>query len=167
MEVSYAMGAALLTRTNLFFRLGMFDEEYFFWFDDVDYGLRVWSAGYRNVCVLECSVYHIGSATFGRANPKLRYYFSRNLLLLLVKLPLLSILAILPVTILEVIFTQILHSLKSSDTLGLLFTLIGLKHFTKRLIGRKLYTRKIMLSINMLHHTITHPYVTARNLRFL
>ncbi|CCC81982.1 glycosyltransferase [Thermoproteus tenax Kra 1] len=166
LDVSYAIGAALMTRSDLFFKLGMFDEDYFFWFDDVDYSLRVWSAGYRVVCVLRHFVYHIGSATFGKTNPKLQYYFSRNFMSLLMKLPVTSLVAILPIAIIEYTYVSILHYLRHLDTLGLLYSFIGLKHFVKRAIGRKLYTSKIRLSINT-YRAVAYPHLTAKNLHLL
>ena len=128
LEIAYAMGATLMTRTKLFLKLGMFNEDYFYWFDDVDYSLRVWAAGYRVVCTLNCFVYHIGSATLGKANPKLQYYFSKNMLKLLTKLPIITILRTLPYTTIEWIFVSLLHHLKIRDTMS--FISVSYTHLT-------------------------------------
>jgi len=164
LEVAYAMGAALMTRTELFFRLGMFDEGYFYWFDDVDYSLRVWAAGYRVACVLDCFVYHVGSATLGKTNPLLQYYFSRNLLLLLTKLPLAVIFNVLPFAIIEWIFNTLLHYLKVSDMISLAYSLLGIKHYLKTLSDLVGNTRKIPLTRRLLRN-ITSPYITAKNIK--
>ncbi|MEM4603657.1 MAG: glycosyltransferase family 2 protein [Nitrososphaerota archaeon] len=78
MEVFFTMGSALITRTNLFFKLGMFDEDYFYWYDDVDYCWRVRLAGFKVACIPSAVVHHYGSATLGKDNPKLYYYWVRN-----------------------------------------------------------------------------------------
>jgi len=164
LEIAYAIGAALMTRTELFFRLGMFTEDYFYWFDDVDYSLRVWAAGYRVVCVLNCHVYHVGSATFGKSNPKSWYYFSRNLMDMVTLLPSRVILKVIPFTIMEWFFASVLHCLKTRNTSGLIYSFLGIKHCLKRLKRHK--PPRISLSSKLLHG-ITSPYVTAKNIKIV
>ena len=57
-------GAALYHRT-LFEELGLFDEEFFAYLEDVDFNLRAVRAGHRCCYVPGAVVYHIGSATTG------------------------------------------------------------------------------------------------------
>jgi len=84
-NIFYAMGSALITRSTLFFRLGMFDEDYFYWYDDVDYCWRIRLAGFNVKCVTNAAVHHYGSATLGRENPLLSYYWVRNNILFCAK----------------------------------------------------------------------------------
>ena len=63
-------GAALYHRT-LFHRVGLFDEEFFAYLEDVDFNLRAVRAGIRCCYVPEAVVYHMGSATSGSKINKL------------------------------------------------------------------------------------------------
>ncbi|HLP25285.1 MAG TPA: glycosyltransferase, partial [Acidobacteriota bacterium] len=65
-EVSAVTGACLLTRTDLYRRLGGFDESAFgVAYNDVDYCLRVLDAGYRVIYTPQAKLMHWGSATRG------------------------------------------------------------------------------------------------------
>mgnify|MGYP001819858245 CR=1 FL=1 len=63
-------GAALYHRT-LFHQVGLFDEEFFAYLEDVDFNLRAVRAGIRCCYVPEAVVYHVGSATSGSKINKL------------------------------------------------------------------------------------------------
>ncbi|MCD6242832.1 glycosyltransferase family 2 protein [Candidatus Bathyarchaeota archaeon] len=84
-EVFYASGAALFVRTRLFFEVGMFDEDFFFWRDDVDFCWRLRLAGYKVACFTRVKAHHYVSATLGEHNPIISYYFTRNNIWLLAK----------------------------------------------------------------------------------
>lgn len=61
-------GACLLTRTELYRRLGGFDETDFrVAYNDVDYCLRAAAAGYRTVYTPQATLVHLGSASRGRS----------------------------------------------------------------------------------------------------
>ena len=49
--VGWLSGACLFVRADVFHAVGGFDERYFMYFEDVDFGRRVGLAGYRNVYV--------------------------------------------------------------------------------------------------------------------
>jgi len=76
-EVFYVSGAALLTRSDIFFRAGMFDEDLFLYRDDVDYSWRLRLMGYKCACVVDAKAYHWGSATLG-GSPYISYFIMRN-----------------------------------------------------------------------------------------
>jgi GT2 family glycosyltransferase len=84
-EAFYASGAALFTRSKIFNKLGMFDEDLFLYHDDLDYGWRSRLAGLRVACLVNTSVYHYGSATLGSGNPLLLYFVIRNSIWVLAK----------------------------------------------------------------------------------
>ena len=77
-EAFYVSGAALLTRSDVFFRVGMFDEDLFLYRDDTDYSWRVRLLGYKCACIVDTKAYHWGSATLGFGNPRFFYFFMRN-----------------------------------------------------------------------------------------
>ncbi|MDQ3974044.1 MAG: glycosyltransferase [Actinomycetota bacterium] len=77
----FASGGALITPTELFLDAGGFDDSFFAFFEDVDYGWRLWVLGYEVVYVPTSKVYHRHHGTierFGYARE--RYLLERNAL---------------------------------------------------------------------------------------
>lgn len=62
-EVSYASGAALLIRKNVYFEIGGFDEDIFMYGDDIDLSFRCWLKGYKVFAVPLSIAYHKHYAT--------------------------------------------------------------------------------------------------------
>lgn len=60
-----ACGGAALYRRTLFDDIGLFDEDYFAYLEDVDMGLRAQSAGYKCLYVPTAIMYHLGCGTTG------------------------------------------------------------------------------------------------------
>lgn len=60
-EAGWLSGACLLVRSDVFHRLGGFDESYFMYFEDVDLGDRIRTAGHINMYVPSAHVTHIGA----------------------------------------------------------------------------------------------------------
>lgn len=84
-DVTWASGAALCVRTELYLRLGGLDADFFAHMEEIDLCCRMIGAGYR-VCALSGSeIYHMGGATLPQGNPKKVYLNFRNNLLLLHK----------------------------------------------------------------------------------
>jgi GT2 family glycosyltransferase len=84
-KLSYLSGAALMVRTAAFFKVGMFDEDLFLYYDDVDFSLRLLARGWEIAVVPNCFVFHWESATMGRESPLYFYYTIRNNLWVLAK----------------------------------------------------------------------------------
>jgi GT2 family glycosyltransferase len=61
-------GAALLVRREAFVAAGGFDEAYRNGFEDVDLGMKLWSAGWRVRYVPEAAIVHLEGASRGRAH---------------------------------------------------------------------------------------------------
>jgi GT2 family glycosyltransferase len=57
-NAAYACGASMLMRAQALRQLGMFDEDYFIYHEDVDLCLRAWVAGWRVTYVPEAVVWH-------------------------------------------------------------------------------------------------------------
>jgi GT2 family glycosyltransferase len=66
----------LLTRRAIE-TVGLFDESYFFSFEDLDWCLRARRAGFASVVAPDARVYHQGSASMGDS-PERLYYAARN-----------------------------------------------------------------------------------------
>jgi GT2 family glycosyltransferase len=60
-----ACGGAALYRRSLFLDIGLFDDDYFAYLEDVDIGLRAQSAGYKCYYVPTALIYHLGCGTTG------------------------------------------------------------------------------------------------------
>ena len=64
-EVFGACAGAALYHRSLFKELGLFDEDFFAYLEDVDFNMRAVRAGHRCCYLPGAMVYHIGSATTG------------------------------------------------------------------------------------------------------
>ena len=138
----------------------MFDEDYFFWFDDVDYCLKVQDIGFKVGCVLDALAYHYGSATIGKDNPRLVYYYARNHIRLLIKgVPLLKALPYLMLGFVESISTTLLHSLRYRDSISLVYAILGYKDALKGI-------RKRMLMNSRTYRKLS-PELTAKVLKLI
>lgn len=82
----FVCGGAALLRRDLFLRLGGFDQDFFAYFEDVDFGWRAWLAGYRVVLVTSSVVRHRHQGTAARLPfpPRMRLY-ERNALASVIK----------------------------------------------------------------------------------
>ena len=78
-EVSFASGCCMLFSPEVFEKIGEFDEEYFMYYEDVDFCLRARSAGIRIVYLPDAVVYHkVGSTSGGEQSKLSIYYNNRN-----------------------------------------------------------------------------------------
>ena len=81
-EVDGVSGCAMLVRREVFEAVGLFGEEYFYGFEDLELCLRARAAGFRTVCAGRAIVQHEGAASIGRTSARRLYFASRNHLLL-------------------------------------------------------------------------------------
>ena len=64
-EIFSACAGAAMYRKSLLEKIGMFDDNYFAYMEDVDLAIRSKISGYVNLMCPDAVVYHIGSATSG------------------------------------------------------------------------------------------------------
>jgi GT2 family glycosyltransferase len=76
---------AAVFRAGLFKTLGLLDERFESYLEDVDFGLRCAEAGFSGLYVPEAVGYHRGSATLGRWHPDTVRKIARNQVLLIAK----------------------------------------------------------------------------------
>jgi len=109
-EAFFASGAALLAPSDLFFRVGMFPERFFLYYDDVDCCWRVRRLGYSDEALVTAYVYHYGSATFGERSLMYLYYDSRNRIWNIYRnMPRRLLLQSLLLVVLEILVAYMLH----------------------------------------------------------
>lgn len=86
--VDWLAGASMMIRREVFDAIGLYDENFFFYFEETDFCLRAARAGFGTWYVPESRVEHIGAASSGwkdRSKPRAafwwdgrRYYFYKN-----------------------------------------------------------------------------------------
>jgi len=77
-EIFGACAGAALYRREMFDEIGIFDEKYFAYFEDVDLSYRMHLFGWKCIFVPDAIVYHIHSATSQKASPFKIFYLERN-----------------------------------------------------------------------------------------
>jgi GT2 family glycosyltransferase len=81
-SVDYPSGAASLLRSRALDEVGDFEESFYLYFEDADWGLRAAAQGWRSIYVPGARVVHVGSAGTASDPARRRYYNVRNRLLL-------------------------------------------------------------------------------------
>ncbi|MFY0604056.1 MAG: glycosyltransferase family 2 protein [Flavobacteriaceae bacterium] len=84
-EIFWASGACFFIRSEVFFKLQGFDEDYFAHQEEVDLCWRIKNEGYMVKYVGTSTVYHVGGATLQESNPRKTFLNFRNSLLNVVK----------------------------------------------------------------------------------
>ncbi len=84
-EVSFIPFTAALLRKELFHRVGLLDEEFESYLEDVDFGLRCAVSGHTGRYVPQAVAHHRGSATLGAWHPDTVRRMARNQVLLVAK----------------------------------------------------------------------------------
>lgn len=74
-----ACAGAALYRKRMFDDIGLFDEDFFLLYEDVDLSFRAQLRGYKCIYVPDAVVYHKASSSIGNDTPISVYYSHRNL----------------------------------------------------------------------------------------
>jgi GT2 family glycosyltransferase len=77
-EVDAVSGCAMLVRREVFETAGLFEEDYFYGFEDLEFCLRARRHGFRTAVASDAVVHHAGQASIGRASPRRLYFAVRN-----------------------------------------------------------------------------------------
>ena len=78
----YAHGAAMLIKREAIDKVGLMPEDYFLYYEEIDWSMMFARAGYEIWYDSACTVYHKESQSTGQASPLRTYYITRNRLLL-------------------------------------------------------------------------------------
>jgi len=84
-EIRFAPFTAAIFRADLFQRVGLLDEQFESYLEDIDFGFRCSVAGFTGIYAPQAVAYHTGSATLGRWHRDTVQKISRNQLLLVAK----------------------------------------------------------------------------------
>jgi GT2 family glycosyltransferase len=84
-EIRLTPFTAAIFRKELFERVGLLDEGFESYLEDVDFGIRMAIAGFTGIYVPNAVAFHQGSATLGRWHPDTVRKIARNQLLLVAK----------------------------------------------------------------------------------
>ncbi len=84
-RIAMASATATLFRAELFAKIGLFEERFESYLEDVDLGLRCAAAGLAGVYTPDAVASHRGSATWGAWTPRTVRLISRNQLLLVAR----------------------------------------------------------------------------------
>jgi GT2 family glycosyltransferase len=77
-EVFGVNAGAALYKSEMLEQIGLFEEECFAYYEDVDLALRVRLAGWKCMYVPQAVVYHKQSITYGKKSPIIKYLITRN-----------------------------------------------------------------------------------------
>lgn len=80
-NVSFATGACLMIRREVLFKIGLFDQRYFLYYEDADLNVRIKKAGYEIVYVPPAVLWHNNSGSSGSGSELHDYYLTRNRML--------------------------------------------------------------------------------------
>lgn len=86
-DVDQVMGAAFFIRKEVFSTIGVLDDAFFIWFEEVDFCRRAKSAGYRIAYVATSEIVHHGGESFAKTftvlkqkyfNASMKTYFKKH-----------------------------------------------------------------------------------------
>lgn len=73
--VDFVSGCGVLMRRSALERVGLFSEDYFMYYEDLDYCFRVKETGLEILCVTGARMWHTVSASTGGADSPLKQYY--------------------------------------------------------------------------------------------
>jgi len=83
--IFWATGACMFIRTELFHKLGGFDEDFFAHMEEIDLCWKLKRMGFKVYYVGQSTVYHVGGATLAQGSSRKVYYNFRNGMFLVLK----------------------------------------------------------------------------------
>jgi len=78
LEVDSCIGACMIVRKKAIDEVGMFDERYFFFFEETDWALRMQKAGWKSFHLPDAQIYHLQGQSVGHdIRSRMEFYRSR------------------------------------------------------------------------------------------
>ena len=99
-QIFWATGACMFVKSDVFWKLGGFDEDFFAHQEEIDLCWRINNIGYKIISVPAAVVYHVGGGSLRRGNPRKTYLnFRNNMMMMFKNLPLFALCWKLPLRI--------------------------------------------------------------------
>lgn len=81
-EIDFATGCCMLIPTTVIKTIGLLSDEYFLYYEDTDYCVRIRRAGFKIIYEPKAVMYHrVSASTGGTKSPLYIYYMTRNRLI--------------------------------------------------------------------------------------
>ena len=80
-ETPYAHGAAMMLRRSVVEQVGAMPEDYFLYYEEMDWCVQIRNAGYKIIYAPKAMIYHKESIAVGKMSPLKTYYLTRNRIL--------------------------------------------------------------------------------------
>lgn len=80
-NVDFLSGCCLFIASEVFFTIGLFNENYFMYLEDVDFCLKTKQAGYQIAYLPTSQIWHLNAGSSGSGSQLHDYYITRNRLL--------------------------------------------------------------------------------------
>jgi len=81
-EIEGITGACFLAKREVFQKVGLFDDNFFLYYEDADFSFRVKKAGFKIILAPKSMIYHKNAGSTGGSGSKLQDYFiTRNRLI--------------------------------------------------------------------------------------
>lgn len=77
----YVTGASIMVTRQVFEKIGLFDEDYFLYYEDSDFCFRAKKAGFKIMYIPQAVSYHENAKATGLGSPLQDYYITRNRML--------------------------------------------------------------------------------------
>lgn len=77
-EVDYISGTAMCIKKEIFKKIGFLPEDYFIYYEDVEFCIKAKRAGFKAIYLPDAIIYHDESSYFGKNSPAHQYYMARN-----------------------------------------------------------------------------------------
>jgi len=146
-----ACAGAAIYRRELFSDTGLFDEDFFAYYEDIDLALRAQLKGYQCLYVPTAVVYHIHQATSNRILAKQFFCKQRNICFVHLKnIPYKLLLKILPVFLALHLFVSFSYFVKTKD----LKTVLRIYWHVLKAIPTVMRKRKVI----QVHKTVPSSY---------
>lgn len=131
----FITGAAIMIKRDVFKKIGLFDDDYFIYYDEADFCMRARQEGYIIEFVSQAHVFHAFSGTISLGSPFQHYYTTRNHYLFVEKRAPFSVKLRewlrTPKTIWEFMNSENAHHKK--------YSLLGIRDYYLRRFGKRVY----------------------------
>jgi GT2 family glycosyltransferase len=147
-EVFSAYGACMLIRKEIIDMIGLFDDDYFLYFEETDFCMRVWLAGWRIEYIPGIIIYHKGGVSTRRQGmERIHFHSFKNRICTYIKnLELKTILWMIPYHLFVCEVTSLLYLFTGKPKFFLAIQkafLWNLTQFNKTIKKRKIIQNKI------------------------